>query len=576
MQKYFLIYFLCFSTVTSKTIFNDFQIKIHGLNKELKSNVCSKIKNFINKKDITDFNFKKEINNAIILGLRPLGYYEPSIDFFFKNIKKINSNLLIIKINPGKPILVKNIKIKLIGSLNFDKDYQKILKFSKSKIGKILNHFDYENLKEKFHSLFMKKGYFDYQIKKNELRVSLKNRSSYWILEFDSGKRYHFGKVKYVGSQILKKYLNSIKTFKQKEYFSFKKLSEFNKRLIDTGWFNSVIVTPDINRSHQFNTNILPINVFLSPKLQNHIEFGGAYSKDIGFRIKSIWNIPWVNSFGQSFFSMINFSNQKKTVDFIYKFPLLKSPLEQYYLLSFFYKNIKIEKKIFNEKILNISRNWNYYHGWQYKIGSKLNINFSIKKKNNIIFYPYIVFNKVEKEEKTIPSFGERHKYSINFSKKNIFSNINFITFQSKNTWIRTPIKYHRFLLKNYFNFIKTDNFKKIPLDIYFFFTDHNNVRKFSNKNILQFNEKQKKSFFNLNFTSLEYQYNIINKWWISSFIDFESVNNHLNETKIKVKSGVGLRWDWFFKPIKIDVIFPMKNFNFRKIKFYIGMGSEL
>lgn len=576
MKTCFLIYFFCILNATAKDVFTNFQFKIYGLNKELRKNVYIKINNIIQKNHTNYCNLKKKINNAIIFGLKPFGYYHPVVKFSYKTSETFFSKILIIKIDPGKPILVKDITIKMLGSLKYDQDYKKMLAFNISKRGKILNHLDYENLKEKLYSLAMQKGYFDSKMNKSELKISLKNHFSYWLLEFNSGNRYKFGKTYYIGSQILKKYLNNIKPFKRKEYFSFDKLSEFNKRLIDTGWFSSVIVTPDINKAQKIKSNILPISVILIPKLQNHIEFGGEYTKDSGFRIKSIWNIPWIDSIGKSFYSTMNFSTQEKTLDLVYKIPILKSPLEEYYLLNFFYKNIRLKKEKFKEGILNISKNWDYYKGWQYSIGLKWNINNLIEKeKNNITIYPYISFNKIYGEEETMPNFAEHHNHIFHFSNKFFFSNINFINIQSKNVWIQTPIKKHRLILKTYFNLIKSYDLKKVPLEIYFFF-NKNNTRFFNNQNTFKIYLKKKNSIFNVNFSSIEYQYNIFNKWWIATFFDFHSIINNFDKKKIKIKSGIGLRWAWFFKPIKIDIVIPLKEFNFRRTQFYIGIDSEL
>lgn len=43
---------------------------------------------------------------------------------------------------------------------------------------------------------------------------------------------------------------------------------------------------------------------------------------------------PWVNSYGHSLTSSVSLSAPEQQFDFTYKVPLLKSPLEQYYLMQ--------------------------------------------------------------------------------------------------------------------------------------------------------------------------------------------------------------------------------------------------
>lgn len=79
---------------------------------------------------------------------------------------------------------------------------------------------------------------------------------------------------------------------------------------------------------------MLPLQGVVSPRKENTVETGVGYSTDVGPRVKATWKKPWVNSYGHSLTSSVSLSAPEQQFDFTYKVPLLKSPLEQYYLMQ--------------------------------------------------------------------------------------------------------------------------------------------------------------------------------------------------------------------------------------------------
>lgn len=271
-------------------------------------------------------------------------------------------------VSPGQPILVEGVNVVLEGAAKDDPAYAKMIKADTPKKGTILNHADYESFKNGFSSLAVRKGYFDAEMLKSQLGVSLEQHASYWDFDFDSGERYRFGAIHYTGSQIREDYLNNLSPFKPGEYYTSEQLAEFNRRLAATGWFNSALVTPDIAKAREEHTDLLPMDAVMSPRARNFIELGGGYATDVGPRLKTTWNKPWINSRGQSFTSNISLSQPEQIIDASYKIPLKKNPLEQYYAVQGGYKRTDLNDTESDTATLNVSRNWDYSSGWQYGV----------------------------------------------------------------------------------------------------------------------------------------------------------------------------------------------------------------
>lgn len=98
------------------------------------------------------------------------------------------------------------------------------------------------------------------------------------------------------GSQIREEYLQNLVPFKKGDYYQSRDLAELNRRLSATGWFNSVVVAPEFDKSRK--TKVLPLHGVVSPRTENTIETGVGYSTDVGPRVKATWKKPWMNSYG--------------------------------------------------------------------------------------------------------------------------------------------------------------------------------------------------------------------------------------------------------------------------------------
>ncbi|MQK22141.1 hypothetical protein EI013_27630, partial [Escherichia coli] len=98
---------------------------------------------------------------------------------------------------------------------------------------------------------------------------------------------------------------------------------------------------------------------------ENTVETGVGYSTDVGPRVKGTWKKPWMNSYGHSLTSSLSLSAPEQQLDFSYKVPLLKSPLEQYYLVQGGFKRTDLNDTKADSTTLGVSRFWEMSSGWQ-------------------------------------------------------------------------------------------------------------------------------------------------------------------------------------------------------------------
>lgn len=110
--------------------------------------------------------------------------------------------------------------------------------------------------------------------------------------------------------------------FKEGDEYESKDLAELNRRLSATGWFNSVVVAPEFEKSRK--TKILPLKGVVSPRTENTIETGWVLHRRRAAR-ESVVEKPWMNSYGHSLTTSTSISAPEQVLDFSYKMPLLKT-----------------------------------------------------------------------------------------------------------------------------------------------------------------------------------------------------------------------------------------------------------
>ena len=555
------------------------RLQVTGLSAELQKNVRARLSTISSDEVNADGRFRSRVSEAIKQGLKALGYYEPQIDFeMLPAPAKGGRPVLKVTVNAGEPVKIAGETIILRGGARTDSDYQQLVRDGKPPIGSILNHGKYDKFKSSLGNLALRKGYFDGDFKKSQLGVAVERREAFWDIDYDSGQRYRFGAVTFEGSQIREDYLQNLLPFKQGDYYNSRDLAELNRRLSATGWFNSVVVAPDFKQSR--DSKVLPLHGVVSPRTENTIETGVGYSTDVGPRVKATWKKPWVNDRGHSFSTSANVSAPEQQLDFSYKMPLRKSPLEQYYLVQGGVKRTDLNDTKSDSTTLAGSRYWDSSSGWQRAINLRWSLDhFTQGKVTNttMLIYPGVSVNRTRSRGGLMPTWGDSQRYSLDVSDTTWGSDVDFAVIQAQNVWIRTLEEKHRFVVRGNLGWIETNNFEKVPPDLRFFAGGDRSIRGYKYKGISPRDDEDKLTGASKLATgSLEYQYNVTGKWWGAVFVDSGEAVNDIKQSNFKTGAGFGVRWESPVGPIKVDIARPIGDKDTRSIQLYIGLGPEL
>jgi translocation and assembly module TamA len=556
------------------------RLQLEGLDGDLEKNVRVRLSAIGTDEVAADGRFRARVSEAIQQGLRPLGYYQPTIDFDFIQTPPPGRPVLVAKVTPGTPIKIAGTQVVISGQARDDSEFAALKKAQVPAIGTRLNHGTYDGFKSSLTGMALRRGYFDADMRKSQLGIIEDQHQAFWDIDFDSGQRYRFGAVNFKGAQIRDDYLQNLVPFHQGDYYSSAQLAELNRRLAATGWFNSVVVSPDFAQKNVKTDKTLPLNALVTPRNRNTLELGGGYATDVGPRVKANWKKPWINDRGQSLESSVSLSAPEQTLDLSYKIPLLKDPLEQYYLVQGGFKREDLNDTKSDSSTANVARYWDLSSGWQRSINLRWSLDHFTQAtvtNTTMLIYPGVTISRTRSRGGLMPTWGDTQRYSLDVSDTSWGSDIDFAVVQAQNVWIRTLGQKHRFVVRGNLGWIETNDFDKVPPSLRFFAGGDRSIRGYKYKSISPKDSDGKLTGASKLATgSLEYQYNVTGKWWGAVFVDSGEAVDDIAKSNVKTGAGVGVRWASPIGPVKFDIAAPVADQSEHGLQFYIGLGPEL
>lgn len=554
------------------------RLQLKGLSGQLEKNVRIQLSTIESDEVTDDQRFRARISESVRSGLKALGYYQPEIHFALLP-PPVNGRrqVLQVTVDAGKPVLLAGTRVNLRGGARTDADFQALLE-KRPAIGTVLNQGDYDDFKKLLANLALNKGYFDAEFDTSQLGIALSRQQAFWDLDYNSGERYRFGTVSFSGSQINHEYLSNLTPFKSGEVYQASDLAEFNRRLSAVGWFNSVVVAPQFAQSRE--SKMLPVQAVVTPRQQNSVDLGIGYSTDVGPRLKANWRKPWVNQYGQSVNTSSSISAVEQQLDFSYKIPLLKNPLQQYYLLQGGFKRTDLNDTRANSASVAALRYWDLSSGWQPVINLRWSLDHFTQANvthSTMLLYPGVMISRTRSRGGIATEWGDTQRYSVDYSSSLWRSNVNFLILQAQNVWIRSLGEKNRFLIRANLGWIDSDDFNRIPPDLRFFAGGDRSIRGYKHKSVSPKDQDGKLTGASKLVTgSLEYQYNVTGKWWGAVFVDSGKAVNKFTDGDFKTGAGFGVRWVSPLGPVKLDLAVPLGDKTVHGVQLYIGLGPEL
>lgn len=554
-------------SVMSSIAHAEVDIDIEGLDGIAQDNVETYLAAIAPEERDGSYRFIARVEQDVRKALQAVGFYKPKI-----TTRMDGDATLEVKVDPGKPVRLAQVDVVFSGEAGMDDDFH-ALKADGPQPGEILNHGDYESLKSQIQSLAVKKGYFDGRFAQTRLEVSPTRQQAFIRLHFASGKRYHFGAIRYQGSQIQLQRLDTLRGFSPGAPYQVSALGEFNQALANTGWFSSALVQADMEEAEDTE---VPIKVTLTPEARNKFETGVGYSTDIGPRLKFNWRKPWYNSRGHSITTSLAISEPEQTLTSTYKVPL-EDVSREYYQVQLGLQNTEQRDTSSLEVSTSISRHWLYDTGWQRSVSLRwLYEDYTQGQDEDSVsvVLPGINFTRTRARGGLMPHWGDKQSITLEAADPIWLSDISLVRLQGRSAWIRSLNKNHRGLLRVDGGALISEEFSEAPPSLRFFAGGDNSIRGYGYETVSPVDDSGQLSGARYMLTgTLEYQYRLGGNWWWALFADGGDAWTH--NLSWKRAAGTGIRWSSPVGPIRLDVARGFDNDD-DDFRIHLTLGPEL
>ena len=510
---------------------------------------------------LTDPYWQGEVSDTVATALQPYGYYNSETNVVIDDGDKVTVNVSL-----NAPLTINKVTREIIGAGREDKAFRERFNALKLKEGDVLNQTIYESFKSSMFNYALSNGYFDFYWQATRLDLVRGAKQANVLLIAQSGPQYQFGELKIVGEDKAKAIISRLKPFETGDAYSSAVLSDFNRRLNQSGYFNRVIARPVVSDAEGLR---VPVEVSLQHRPTDAFNVSLGAATDTGPRVRLGWERPWVNDKGHSVSSDIFISEPEQSVTADYRIPM-KNITRDYASIEAGYQFIEYANTSFESETLSLSahRYWQKNDSpWQHD-GSitylretydqgELNTNTT-----SLVLPGYSLTYRNKDSELNI-SNGSYIQMLAQYGKEGFGSDIDFAKAVVEATLIRTFNDVHRISLRGEAGAIKTNSFDEVPTSLRFYAGGDQSVRGFDYREISptadvidpETGELVTDSIGGkyLLTTSVEYAYRVADNWRVAAFVDAGTATNDTSTT-LTYSIGPGVHWLSPIGPVRLYV----------------------
>ena len=503
--------------------------------------------------------WQDKVKATVATAVEPFGYYNSSTSITIGDKDEVE-----VSVSLNDPLVVANVTREIIGAGRDDPEFRKRFNAFALKKGDVLVQPVYESFKTSMFNYALSNGYFDFHWQATRLDLVREEKQANILLIAQSGPRYNFGALKFVGDDKAQAIIQRLATFSEGEPYSSTKLSNFNRRLNQSGYFNRIIARPVVSEADGLK---VPIEVSLVHRPRDSFNVALGVATDTGARVTLGWERPWVNSRGHSVSSDIFISQPEQSISADYRIPM-KNITRDYVSIEAGYQFIEYSNTSFESETVSLSthRYWQSDNSpWQhdgsitylqetYDQGETDNNTTALVLPGYSLTYKY-------KDDRLDINHGNYIQFLTQVGFEQLASDVDIVKAVVEGTIIRTFSDVHRILIRGEIGAIKTNDFDQIPASLRFYAGGDKSVRGFDYREISPTEDvidpetgeitSDAVGGKYLATASIEYAYSIADKWRIAAFTDAGTATNDIS-TKLTYSVGSGVHWLSPIGPVRV------------------------
>jgi translocation and assembly module TamA len=268
---------------------------------------------------------ERRIAPEVRQALEPLGYYAPTISHEVRRESEKHWRV-IIRIVPGRPVRLSEVKIEITGAGKDEPALANILARRELKPGLRLNHGRYDRVKGDLLRAAANHGYLDARYVQSDLLIDPKERRASAALKLDTGERYYFGAINTIQDAIDERAMRRLLRMQEGDPYTLDALLRTQYVLDDTQYFGNTEIESGERDS---KTHTVPVTVRAATNRRNRYGVSVGYATDTRARGRFTWDDRIVNRSGHRFQTELIGSELVQEVTLRYAIPVMDVALEK-------------------------------------------------------------------------------------------------------------------------------------------------------------------------------------------------------------------------------------------------------
>ncbi|MEO0971819.1 MAG: autotransporter assembly complex family protein [Pseudomonadota bacterium] len=505
--------------------------------------------------------------------LRPFGYYDVGVVGTLSPPRDDGSDRWAARyeITLGPQVRYGTVAVRLEGAGAEDERVVDLRADFPLESGDALSHPTYERAKEALLDHTRELGYRDARYTQARLEVDPDLGQAMVLLTLDTGIAYRFGELQIDQDVIDEALLRRYSTFVAGDAYSTQTLLDFEYRLFDSGFFQSVSLEPLAAVGDQ-----VPILLTATPGTRRAWNLRGGYGTDTGPRIGAGFESRRLNRQGHRLRANLELSTPRQELGGEYLVPLDRPASDvRSYQLGIVNQDLgDTDSRRVETGVRETRRDgpWQRIRYLRYR--AERNTTGDDESTAQLTVPGYTVVRS-QSNDVTYPTRGTYLEADLHGGVGALLSDTSFLQLRTDLRLIHPVGQRNRLLLRGELGAIWADDFDQLPASERFFAGGDRSVRGFALNNLGPRDEDdQVVGGRYLVVASAEYEQRIVGRWGIGMFVDAGNAFDG-DAPDLQAAAGIGLRWLSPIGMVRLDLAHPFTD-DADDLRLHFTFGPEL
>lgn len=476
-------------------------------------------------------------------------------------------------VEPGDPVRIQDLELEIDGTLADEPRMVDTVAQLDIAPEEPFSHGAYEEAKADLLETAQDLGYFDARFTRHRVEVNAETNLADIDLMLTGGSRYRIGPIGVTQHALKDELFRRFLRFEEGDPYDAEDLTRTYRDLIESDYFDQVLVTPDLDRRED---GVVPILVTASADTRRSTLVGAGYATDTGPRGRLDLRYRRVNDRGHRAYLRTLASDVRGEARAEYRIPYGDDPTADWLFLTgeVNYEDTDTSESL--KRAIGVGRSHRRGRTWvetNYLEYSNEEFEVADQEGTSQLLLLGTSLARTTSIDAPRPLHGYSFSVDVRGASRALLSDNDLVQMIVRGRQIVPLSERVRVLGRVHAGWTWQDQFEDLPPSIRFFAGGDNSVRGYGYEQLGPKDDGEVVGGKRLLTGSVELDYLLRPNWSLAAFVDTGSAFDRRPDFSTGV--GVGVRWYSPLGPLRLDLAHPLDDPD-RNVRLHISLGPDL